>query len=69
MRALGTSNRADAVWRCRLEGVHTDAEWDAPRGKPHRAEPLTVNAKAPAVTQTVKQQRRAAVDERNLTDA
>jgi integrase len=34
VRALGTSDRAEAVWRCRLEGVRLDAEWAAIRGKP-----------------------------------
>lgn len=35
VRALGTGDRAEAVRRCRLEGVRLDAEWAALRGQPH----------------------------------
>jgi len=39
VRALGTSDRAEAVWRCRVEGVRLDAEWAALRGQPRPSIP------------------------------
>lgn len=68
VRALGTSNRAEAVWRCRLEGVRMDAEWDALRCKPHNSEKPTVSISTAVAPKPIKQPRRAAADERDLAD-
>jgi hypothetical protein len=46
-KPLGTSDRAEAVTRCRLEGVRLDAEWSALSSTSKRCAPPPRRLSAP----------------------